>query len=46
MMLRSVLLPQPEWPTIVTNSTLLDLEAHVPETHTSPPPSVAEDFVT
>jgi len=31
MMLRSVLLPQPEWPTIVDELALLDLEAHVPE---------------
>ena len=47
MMLSSVLLPQPEWPTIVTNSPCSILKCTSRKTHTSPGPSVAgNSFVT
>jgi hypothetical protein len=47
MMFRSVLLPHPEWPTIVTNSPCSILKFTSRKTHTSPGPSVAgNSFVT
>jgi len=47
MMLSSVLLPHPEWPTIVTNSPCSMAKCTSRKTQTSPPPSGAgKTFVT